>query len=127
MRDVFMCRIEDGELLVWELPRRPGDCTLLQEAKADHEVVVLPSEPVERGDELVAHTGRARRDRLRLDMQVALRSHQPAKGAVLERIACASDERLLEDEADLQLIAAARGRARASSRHGEYRRSRNGN
>jgi hypothetical protein len=58
-------------------------------------------------------------------MQVALRSQQPAEGAVLERIAGASDERLLEDEADPNLIAAARGRACAC--YGEDRRGCNSN
>jgi hypothetical protein len=95
MRDVVVRRVEDRELLVSELARCLGGCTQLQESNADHEVVVLPSELVKRGDERVAHTGRTRRDRLRLDVQVALRSHQPTEGAILERIACASDERLL--------------------------------
>jgi len=58
-------------------------------------------------------------------MQVSLRPHQPAEGAVRERIACASDERLLEDESDPNLIAAARGRARAG--YGESRRGCNSN
>jgi hypothetical protein len=53
-------------------------------------------------------------------MQVALRSHQPAEGAVLERVARASDKRLLEDEADPNLPGAARGCAR----YGEDRRCR---
>jgi hypothetical protein len=67
-----------------------------------------------------------RRDCLCLDTQLALGSHQPAEGAVLKRIAGAADERLLQDEADLDLTAAARGRARAGARYGENRCSRDG-
>src|SRR5262245_11035278 len=119
-RDAVASRVEYGELQVGELVRGPGDRTGLEESNADHEVVMLPGELEEGGEPLVAHARWARRDRLRLDVQVALRAQPPAIGSVLERIAFTADEDLLEDEADLGLPAPARGRTRA--RYGEDRR-----
>jgi hypothetical protein len=57
-------------------------------------------------------------------MQPFLRSHQPLKGAVLERIAAARDEWLLEDEPDPELARPALC-ADCADRHGKKRRSRN--
>ena len=85
---------------------------------------MLPREPEERGDEW-SGSGRARRDSLRLDVQVALRTHQPAKGAVLIRIASTPDERLLEDEPDPDLSRLA-VRDRRPNRRGQKGRSSDG-
>ncbi|TML75878.1 MAG: hypothetical protein E6G12_08205 [Actinobacteria bacterium] len=75
---------------------------------------MLPREPEERGDEW-SGSGRARRDSLRLDVQVAL----------LIRIASTPDERLLEDEPDPDLSRLA-VRDRRPNRRGQKGRSSDG-
>jgi hypothetical protein len=56
-------------------------------------------------------------------VQLPRRPHKPSVCAVLERIAGAADERLLEDEADPDLAAAVR--RHGADRHGKKHRRRN--
>lgn len=76
------------------------------EPARDHEVVLLPGQVVE-GRQVIGN-GRARGDRLPLDVQLSHGPQQTAVGAVFDRILGAADKRLLEDKPDPDLPAATR-------------------